>query len=91
MPKRLGLNRLGAETTWCPNVCKLPECSCGCRKESCSSDYLALNLLGCEYSYSVILVITVFPYTGAVTGTELGDEFYIIPLEINIVAFHIVN
>ena len=26
VPKRLGPNRLGAETTWCHNVCKSPEC-----------------------------------------------------------------
>ena len=51
---------------------------------SCPSDYLALNLLGCEYSYSVIFVIIVFPYTGAVSGTEPGDEFYTFPLDINI-------
>ena len=38
---------------------------------SCTSDYLALTLLGCR----VIFVIIVFPYTGAVTGTEPGDEF----------------
>ena len=53
-----------------------------CRKENCPSDYLALNLLGCEYSYSVIFVIVVFPYIGAVTGTESGDELYTLPLEI---------
>ena len=31
---------------------------------------LHLNLLGCEYSYSVIFVIIVFAYTGAVIGLE---------------------
>ena len=51
---------------------------------SCPSDYLALNLLECEYSYSVIFVIIVFPYTGAVSGTEPGDEFYTFSLDINI-------
>ena len=50
-----------------------------CRKENCPSDYLALNLLGCKYSYSVKFVIIVFPYTSAVTGTEPGDEFYTLP------------
>ena len=52
---------------------------------------MALNLLRCEYSYSVIFVIIVFFYTGAVTGSELGDEFYILPLEINIVVFQTFN
>ena len=40
---------------------------------------------------SNIFVIIVFPYThdtGAVTGTEPGDEFYTLPLiQINIAAF----
>ena len=76
MPKRLGPNRLGAEMT---------ECRCGCRKDSCPSDYLALNLLGCEYSYSVIFAIIVLSYTGA------GDEFFTLPSEINNVAFQPFN
>ena len=44
---------------------------------------------------SNIFVITVFPYThdtGAVTGTEPGDEFYTLALiEINIVPFQPFN
>ena len=44
---------------------------------------------------SNIFVIIVFPYThdtGAVTGTEPGDEFYTLPLiEINIAAFQPFN
>ena len=80
MPKRYG-----AET--CIN-CQNAVAVVTSRKESCPSectaDYLALNLLGCEYSYSIIFIIIVFPYTGSVTGTELGDEFYRLPLEINI-------
>ena len=41
---------------------------------------------------SNIFVITVFPYTSAVTGTEPDDEFYTLPLiEINIVAFQPFN
>ena len=43
---------------------------------SCPSDYLALNLLGCEYSYSVIFAMIRFLYTDAVTGTEPGDQLY---------------
>ena len=32
-----------------------------------------------------------FPYTGAVTGTETDDEFYTLPLEINIGTFQPFN
>ena len=33
----------------------------------------------------------VFPYSGAVTGKEPGDEFYILPLGRNIAAFQPFN
>ena len=75
-------NRLGAETSRAESSVNRHNAVSvvTCRKESCPSDYLALN----EYSDSVIIVV---PYTDAVAGTELGDEFYTLPLEINIVAF----
>ena len=76
------------------------ECSCGCR--TCRVVHLIIwlsifvqYLFGCEYSGPNIFVIIVFPYTrdtGAVTGTEPGDEFYTLPLiEINIAAFQPFN
>ena len=88
MPNRLGEltslvpKRLGAETSRTESsvIRKNAISVVTCRKDSCPSDYLALN----EYSHSVIIV---FPYTGAVAGTEPGDELYTLPLEINIVAF----
>ena len=50
---------------------------------------MALNIIRVRiFSTSNIFVIIVFPYTGAVTGTEPGVEFYTLPLiEINTAAF----
>ena len=69
------------------------ECSCDCR--TCGVVHLIIWLLIFVrvriFWTSNIFVIIVFPYThdtGAVTGTEPGDEFYTLPLiEINIAAF----
>ena len=73
------------------------ECSCGCR--TCRVVHLIIWLAVFVrvriFWTSYIFVIIVFPYThdtGAVTGTEPGDEFYILPLiEINIAAFQPFN
>ena len=86
VPKRLGAERSRAESSKCAETSVNRQnvvAVISCRKESCPSDYLALSLLGC--------VIIVLRYTGAVTGTEPGDEFYTLPLEINIVAFQPFN
>ena len=71
----------------------LRECSCGGRTYRVVHLIIWLSIFVRERIFwtSYIFVIIVFPYihdTGAVTGTEAGDEFYTFPLiEINIAAF----
>ena len=44
---------------------------------SCPFDYIALNIVRVRiFCTSNIFIIIMFPYTGTVTGTELGVEFY---------------
>ena len=64
VPKRLGAETSRAESSRCrkTSVNRQSAVAVVVLKESCPSDHLTLNLLGCElYSYSVIFAIIVFP------------------------------